>query len=161
MTRRHKPRRWPIVATIVVALGLSVVPLPATLQFGRPDWLALVICYFVLHRPRQVGVGSAWLSGLALDTLTGTLLGQHALALAVIAFVTDKFRLRIRVFPIWQQAATVFSLVTIYRFILFWINGVAGVPVPGSVHWVPVIIDAALWPLLVPLLRRIEQRIDT
>ena len=141
-------RRLPVVITIVVALMLMVLPLPDSFVAFRPDWLALTMIYWAMMLPRSWSVGSAWLVGLVLDVSQGTLLGQHALALCFVVFVTVRLHLLMRVFPMSQLTATVFSLLALYQFILFWINGVAGVQVPAVVYWGPVISGTILWPVV-------------
>ncbi|GIT14758.1 MAG: hypothetical protein CM1200mP36_05140 [Gammaproteobacteria bacterium] len=64
--------------------------------------------------------------GLALDSLSGALLGQHAIAMLVVVYLSLRFHLRIRVFPIWQMTMTVFVMLAIHEFLLFWIDGVGG-----------------------------------
>jgi rod shape-determining protein MreD len=98
------------------------------------------------------GVGVAWLSGLVIDVTFGTLLAQHALAAAFVIYLTAKFHLQLRAFPFSQLAATVLGLLAIYRFILLWINGVAGITVPAINYWAPVLVGAILWPILASVL---------
>ena len=93
-------------------------------------------------------VATAWIVGLILDVAQGTLLGQHALALCFIVFVAVKFHLQLRVFPPSQLTATVFALLAAYQFILFWINGVAGIHVEAVTYWGPVISGTIAWPFL-------------
>ena len=50
----------------------------------RPAWVALVLVYWCMAAPDQVGVVAGWTTGLLLDVMTGTLLGQHALGLSVV-----------------------------------------------------------------------------
>ena len=138
--------------------------MPGPVEALRPHWLALVLIYWILMETRRVGLLTAWLVGLLLDTLHGVLLGQHALALVLIGFVTQYFSLRVRVFPIGQQIATVFMLVAFYEFMLFWVDGVTGAPSAGWVRWLPVLTSAAMWPLVVyvlGLLRRPAPAGDT
>lgn len=158
MSRGPYSRRIPVVITLIIALMLSVVPLPDWLEAFRPDWLAIALIYWAMTLPRTWSVGSAWLVGLVLDVAQGTLLGQHALALSVVVFVTVRMHLLMRVFPMSQLAATVFSLLALYQFILFWINGVAGIPVPSIQYWAPVISGSLLWPLVSSLLTGARMR---
>ena len=158
MSRGPYSRRIPVIITLVIALMLSVVPLPDWLEAFRPDWLALTLIYWAMMLPRTWSVGSAWLVGLVLDVAHGTLLGQHALALCFIVFVTVRLHLLMRVFPMSQLAATVFSLLALYQFILFWINGVVGIPVAAIQYWAPVISGALLWPLVASLLNGARMR---
>jgi rod shape-determining protein MreD len=83
-----------------------------------------------------------------LDVAHGTLLGQHALALAFITYLTTKFHLQLRVFPMPQMTATVFALLAIYQFILFWINGVAGSYADAVAYWGPLVSGTMLWPIV-------------
>ena len=148
MSSRAASRRLPVIVTMLVALMLMLLPLPDWLRAFRPDWLALTLIYWAMMLPRTWSVGSAWLVGLVLDVSQGTLLGQHALALCIVVFVTVRFHLLMRVFPMSQLTATVFSLLALYQFILFWINGVAGVPAPAIAYWGPVISGTILWPVI-------------
>ncbi len=74
-----------IILTLLMALILTILPLPDWAQMLRPQWYTLVLIYWVLALPLRVGVGIGWLVGIQVDVMTGTLLGQHALSLALIA----------------------------------------------------------------------------
>ncbi|MDH4109207.1 MAG: rod shape-determining protein MreD [Gammaproteobacteria bacterium] len=158
MSNAFRARRLPVILTIVAAMMLAIVPLPGWAEPFRPDWVAITLIYWCLHMPRYFGVGSAWLVGIVLDVAQGTLLGQHALALSLIAFLTVKFHLQLRVFPLSQMAATVLALLAVYRFVLFWINGVAGVGAPLVAYWGPVLTGTLLWPVADFILRTIPRR---
>ena len=73
--------------TFVVALLLSVMPMPAMLELGRPMWLAMVLAYWVMALPHRVGLLTAWVAGLAIDVLYGQIFGQHALVMTLIAWM--------------------------------------------------------------------------
>ena len=111
---------------LIGSLALGVVPLPETAGVVEPDWLAVVIVYFSMTRPSQFGLLTAFWFGLALDVLTGALLGQNALALITLSFLCQRFYLRMRAFPTSQIVAAGFALFALYQFMLFWIDGVAG-----------------------------------
>jgi len=160
MTRRDGSRRLPVIVTIVVSLMLMVVPLPDWATPYRPDWVALTLIYWAMMMPRTWSVGSAWIIGIVLDVAQATILGQHALALCLIVFVTVRFHLLMRVFPMQQLTATVFAILALYQFVLFWINGVAGVDVPAVNYWGPVITGTILWPVAVMLLRGVRTQIQ-
>ena len=160
MTRAGAARRIPVIVTIIVSLMLMVVPLPDWAEPFRPDWVALTLIYWAMMMPRTWSVGIAWLVGIILDVAQGTILGQHALALCFIVFVTVRFHLLIRVFPMQQLAATVFAILALYQFILFWINGVAGVYVDAVSYWGPVITGTLFWPVVAMLLRGVRLRVQ-
>tara|TARA_R110002096_G_scaffold101547_2_gene224541 strand:- start:14399 stop:14890 length:492 start_codon:yes stop_codon:yes gene_type:complete len=158
MSRDRDSRRLPIIISLLVGLLLTMMPLPESVGAFRPDWLALLIIFWAMQLPRTWSVGSAWIIGIILDVSQGTLLGQHALALCVVAFVTVRFHLLMRVFPLPQLTATVFAILGLYQFLLFWVNGVAGVGAPAVTYWGPVIAGTALWPLIMMLLSGLRYR---
>ncbi|MCZ6560266.1 MAG: rod shape-determining protein MreD [Gammaproteobacteria bacterium] len=134
-----------VFGSLILGLMLTILPLPDFISAWRPAWLAMLVVYWTIHQPERFGLLGAWLIGIAMDTLTGTLLGQHALALMVIAFISLKLHLRIRVFPKGQQALTVLMLILVYEFLLFWVDGVAGFTTSGMQRWMPVLSSTALW----------------
>jgi len=150
----------PVIVTIIMALMLMIVPLPDWAENLRPDWVALVLIYWAMMLPRTWSVGSAWLTGLVLDVAQGTILGQHALALCFIVFVTVRVHLLMRVFPMSQMTATVFALLALYQFLLFWINGVAGIPSPAISYWAPVIGGTLMWPVVSLILNGARMRVQ-
>jgi rod shape-determining protein MreD len=152
--------RLPVLITIIVSIMLMVVPLPGWAEPFRPDWVALTLIYWAMMMPRTWSVGSAWIIGIVVDVAQGTILGQHALALCFIVFVTVRFHLLMRVFPMQQLTATVFALLALYQFILFWINGVAGIEVALSSYWGPVITGTVLWPVMMAFLSGVRMRVQ-
>ena len=82
-----------ILASFVAAMVLTIVPLPGAIRLLRPDWVALVLVYWCMALPVRIGVGSGWVLGLFLDVLYGSLLGEQALAKALLAYLTLRFTL--------------------------------------------------------------------
>ena len=148
MTTDRTSRRLPVIVCFIAALMLAIAPMPDWAAPYRPDWVALTLIYWTMMLPRTYSVGTAWIVGIVLDVAQGTLLGQHAVALCFLAYVTVKFHLQFRVFPASQMSATVFAMLALYQFILFWINGVAGADTSAITYWGPVITGALIWPLL-------------
>ena len=159
MPRRKAPS-WPVWIVFVVTAAIMTLPLPDALTPFRPPWATMAIVYWIMMWPRVFGLGTAWLIGLSLDILQGELLGQHAMALSVVAYLTLRFHLQIRIFPLWQLTATVFALMAIEAFILFWIDGVAGNPPVGYARWTQVLTGALLWPPFMAIMDRIRERIE-
>ena len=158
MSGQFGSRRLPVIVTLIVGLMLSIMPLPEGLKAFRPDWIALLLIFWSMQLPRTWSVGTAWIVGVVLDVAYGTLLGQHALALSVTVFVTVRFHLLMRVFPLSQLTATVFALLALYQFLLFWVNGVTGVTASPTSYWGPVITGTILWPFLYMFLSGVRYR---
>jgi rod shape-determining protein MreD len=148
MSSDRASRRLPVIACIVASLMLTIAPMPGWAEAFRPDWVPLTLIFWSMLLPRTYSIGWAWVIGLILDVAQGTLFGQHALALSLVIFITVKFHLQIRVFPILQMTATVFALLSLYQFILFWVNGVAGINSPAVTYWGPIVTGTLIWPLL-------------
>ena len=144
--------RLRVTVTVIIALILAVLPLPHWMDIARPYLLLLLVIYWSLSAPRIAGLMFAWLCGLAIDLLKGTTLGQHALAFLVVGFLTHKFQLRIRIFPLSQQTLTVLLMLLAYELLVWYTDGVLGYPVTTWARWIPVLTSALLWPVLVGIL---------
>jgi rod shape-determining protein MreD len=158
MIRQRHGGGWIIIASFVVALALTILPLPNWLGMIRPEWVALVLIYWCMALPGRVGVGFAWTIGLLLDVLRAGLLGQHALSLAIVAYITLQFYQRIRVFPLWQQAISVLILILLHLLLQLWIKGISGNPPPALAFLLPALSSMLLWPLMFLGLRRLRRR---
>ncbi len=156
MARRHGG--WIIVSSLLLALVLYLLPLPAWITPYRPNWVALVLIYWCLALPDRVNVGIGWSLGLMLDVLSGTLLGQHALGLTVISFLAAKLHQRVRLFPPWQQALTVMMLLALDQLLVLWVNGILGRPPHSGLYWAPSLTGMLLWPWLFVVLRGLRRR---
>jgi rod shape-determining protein MreD len=149
-----------IALALLLALGLSVMPLPTWAQDFRPQWVALTLIYWCMALPQRVGIGAAWSVGLAQDVLTGTLLGQHALSLSVTAFLAVRLHQRIRIFPMLQQSLSVMVLLLVERLLSLWVIGATGQPTPALWYWMPVLMGTVLWPWVFIVLRDVRRRFD-
>lgn len=156
----RRTSRGPIWILLLIAIALVSLPLPDSITPFRPPWATLAVIYWIMMWPRTFGIGSAWIIGLILDILQGELMGQHALALSVVAYLTLRFHLQIRIFPLWQLTITVFALLAIEAFIMFWIDGVAGNPAVGFGRWSQVVAGTILWPPVMAIMDRIRERVE-
>ena len=147
-----------IALTFLGAFALAILPLPAALEIYRPEWVTLVLIYWAMALPARVGVAIGWITGLLLDVLRDTLLGQYALALALVAFLTLHLHQRLRVFPLWQQGLSVCVLVMLQGLVVIWIKGLIGQS-PGL--WAviaPALTSGLIWPAMYLYLRRLRRR---
>jgi rod shape-determining protein MreD len=101
-------------------------------------------------------LGFAFAVGLAMDFVTASLLGLHALRLVILTYLVLRFRARLRFFPPWQLGLSVLALLFNDRIILLWINTLVGQPLPPLSYWLPALAGALLWPPLFIALDRIR-----
>lgn len=146
MTRGRN--NWVLPVSLLLAILLELLPLPDLLQPLRPYWPALVLAYWMLELPERVGPGFAFILGLLGDLAYGSLLGEQALRLVVLAFIIERFRARLRFFPMSQQALSIGALLLNDQIIVSVIQTVAGMPLrPWSV-WLGPLVGLMLWPPL-------------
>jgi len=158
MTEAPRTGNRVILASLVVALFLTILPMPEWGEDFRPQWVAMTLIYWSLALPGRVGVFWAWGVGLVLDVTTGTLLGQHALSLSVTAYLAVELHQRIRVFPLLQQAVSVWVLLLVERLLSLWVVGATGQPTPTLWYWLPTLVGMLLWPWVFVLLRDVRRR---
>lgn len=135
-----------IVASFAVALLLAFLPW-GDIRYV-PDFVALVLVFWCVHQPRLVGPGVGWLIGLVADAGNGVLLGQHALAYALIAFFAITLSRRILWFSPWYQALHVAPLLVLAEAVVMLVRLAAGATLPGWPILVGPLIGAALWPVV-------------
>ncbi len=149
---------YPVVLlTFLFAAVLAILPLPQWLMWGRPEWVALVLIYWVIALPQRVGIATALLLGIGLDVLEGAVLGQNAFSLTVVALLALVLYQRVRVYGLAQQAAIVFVLVGINQLICQWVQNLQGVGARSALFLLPAVSSALLWPVVLHLLRGLRR----
>lgn len=136
------------VGSLLVAVLLGLVVLPDWMAGFRPYWVGLVLVYWLLEAPERAGLGLAFMLGLFADLVFGTLFGEQALRLVMLAFIVQRFRPRLRFFPLWQQALAVFALMLNDRVIVAAIRLFSGEGVPPAAFWIGPVSAFLLWPWL-------------
>ena len=147
---------WRVLLTVIVALILSVLPLPPWLAAVRPAFLVLTVMYWSIAAPRLGGIGLGFFCGLALDVFRGAVLGQNALALTTITYVAVREHQKIRLKPAFQQALIMLGALIVYEFILFAIDGWTGHPITSPLRWIHPLTGALIWPLATAVLDRVR-----
>ena len=154
MSRARNP--WLLPASLLIALLLGLLPLPGWLQPYRPYWLALVIVYWLIEAPERVGIGTAFLLGIADDIAFGTLLGEQALRLTVMAFIVQRFRAQLRFFPLSQQALAIAGLLLNDRVVGAAVHLAMGEPLLPLAFWWAPLTGMLLWAPVFLLLDRLR-----
>jgi len=136
---------WILPLSLLAALLLALLPMPPALQPLRPYWLALVLAYWVMEDPDRIGLGWAFVIGVIADLVVGTLLGEQALRLVVITFILQRFRARLRFFPMSQQALAIGALLLNDRIVALAIRLTLGEPTVASLAWFSPLLGMLLW----------------
>ncbi|MCX7898127.1 MAG: rod shape-determining protein MreD [Rhodocyclaceae bacterium] len=151
---------WFIAASLLAALFFAWLPMGPVVFL--PDWAALVLAFWCIHQPFKVGMGIGFLMGLAMDVAEGSILGQHALAYVVLAFLANGWSRRVLWFSLPGQAAHVFLLLLLAQAAQLLLRLAVGGDFPGLAYFLSSAVAALLWHplsylLLLPQYRPIER----
>jgi rod shape-determining protein MreD len=135
-----------IVASFAAALLINFLPWKDLRLV--PDFVALVLTFWCVRQPRLVGLGVAWSLGLLSDAGNGVLLGQHALAYSVLAFLSIWLSRRILFFGTGLQALHVALLLIVAQGVVVLVRLAAGAQFPGWAILIGPLAGACLWPTL-------------
>ncbi|MEO7160083.1 MAG: rod shape-determining protein MreD [Polaromonas sp.] len=145
-----------IWASLMVALLLNMLPLGRVVWM--PDFLALVLVFWTVHQPLRVGIGIAFMFGLAMDVHQTSLLGQHAFSYTALSFFASMIQRRLLWFTVPLQALQVLPLFAAAHGVELILRLLGGGIFPGWIVLVAPVAETLLWPvasvlLLVPQLR--------
>lgn len=137
--------RGAMLLTALLALILTVLPLPNWLNLVRPAFLVLTVLYWSIASPRAGGIALGFFAGIMLDVFQGPLLGEHALALCIVTYIAVREHQKIRSKPAFQQSLIVFAALLAYESILFAIDGWSGHPLTSPLRWTHTVTGAIFW----------------
>ena len=125
-----------------------------------PEFAALVLTFWCVRQPRLVGIGIGWVVGLVSDAGNGVLLGQHALAYSVLAFLSVWLSRRILWFKPGLQALHVAVMLLLAEGVTVLVRLAAGDQAPGWAVIVGPLAGAALWPIVSWVLLMPQRRLE-
>ena len=148
----RSPTPWLIYGSFVIGLVFAILPLPEMVQAARPYLLAMLVAYWLMEAPLKVGLGTVFLVGLLADLTSASMLGEQALRMVIIAFLVQRFRARLRFFPLWQQALAIGLLLLNDRVVVALLQAVIGAPQLSWTSWLAPVLGTVLWPWLFVLI---------
>ena len=150
------PVRTTFIAFTLIAAVLLNMLLGWT-AWLRPDFVAVVVLYWVIQQPRRVGFTAAFTLGLLMDVAEGTLFGQHALAYSILAFAGIALHRRVRQFSLTEQVFHVVPLFLANDLIILGIRLLGGADFPGYRYFIGTVFAGLIWPP-VSILLKLPQR---
>lgn len=134
-----------IYISILLALLLQLLPWSGWGLILRPDFILLTLIYWILRAPHHCGIGTAWLAGLMVDLVSGSLFGQNALAYTCVAFFAANYQRRLVLFNVGEQASYVLALLLFAQIILFVIKLFGGGETPGWIYFLSSFTGILCW----------------
>jgi rod shape-determining protein MreD len=147
-----------VFLSLLIALLLNFLPWKDLRLV--PDFVALVLTFWCIRQPRMVGLGVAWAVGLLTDAGNGVLLGQHAFAYSLLAFLALWLSRRILWFRMPQQMLHIVVLLLVCQGAVLVVRLGAGAAFPGWALLVGPLAGALLWPVLSWLLLMPQRRLE-
>ena len=139
-----------IWASLIFALLLNMLPL------GRvpwmPDLLALVLVFWNVHQPLRIGIGIAFMFGLAMDVHQTSVLGQHAFSYTTLSFLAALVHRRLLWFRVPLQALQLLPLFAAAHGTQLILGLLDGGIFPGWIVLAAPLAEACVWPLASVLL---------
>ena len=145
-----------IALSLLAALLLNWLPWQGIALALRPDFVALVLLYWCIHKPFRVGIGIAWMMGIFADVADASLFGQHALAYAVLAFGCILLHRRMRMLDLRMQTLQIFPVLLL----AYAVYAAEHWQMQGYVAWgyfLGSVVTALLWAPLTVLLQALRQ----
>ncbi len=136
-----------VLLSLLSALLLNLLP------WGNwhwaPDWLALVLTFWICREPRLLGFGMAFIFGLFMDVHDGTVIGEHALAYVMLAYAAQMLSRRLPSFDAASQALHVWPVFLATALVSVIIRVFFGGGFPGwGVTLIAPTLSAIIWPLV-------------
>ena len=147
---------WFIWGSLIAGLLIAMLPLGRTPWM--PDVLMLLLLFWSVHQPTRVGIGSAFVFGVLMDVQQAALLGQHALAYAVLSFFAITMHRRLLWFSVPSQALQVLPIFAAAHAIELGVRMLGGGVFPGWSILLAPLIEALLWPIVSVLLLAPQRR---
>jgi rod shape-determining protein MreD len=141
-----------LLVCLLLGLVFAILPLPAGVGPARPYLLAMLFAYWLIESPNFAGLGTAFAVGLLADLVAATPLGEQALRMVVLTFLVQRFRARLRFFPLGQQALAIGLILLNDRIIATLLHLIMGDGLPPWSSWLSPLLAMVLWPWLFVLL---------
>lgn len=145
-----------ITVGIICSLIYTVLPLPDGSVFSIDFMLLLFVCWCFLNPKSPPTLWFAWSLGLAQDLLLGSVLGEHAFALVVSAYMALVLLQRMRFFALWQQVCCIGCLSLVNQLLIALCEGGRGHFASLFIVISPAVMSMTLWLIIAFIIFRYQ-----
>lgn len=146
------PKNYSVIISLILsftlAVLLSIVPLPYKFQWLMPNWLVLVLIYWIIFDPELIGLVFTFILGLVIDSLLGNFLGITSLCLIPVTFFADKLGIRFNNLAIPQQFSIILVLLSLNHLVKLSLQLYIKHPTNDINYWLTIITSIIFWPIV-------------
>lgn len=146
-----------VSVSVFVALVLTVVQVPAILFYFWPDWIAIVVAYWALRTPNQVGSFVGFIIGTLLEVLFVRKFGVLGFGLAVLAFLVNSASQQLRALSVWQQMISIGIFIALFKLLTGWLTGMVSEFTITPEYWYSLPGSVLIWPFATILLEELRR----
>lgn len=146
-----------VFVTSLVGLLAAIFPVSESYKTLRPEFVCLLVIYWVTAAPQRLGVFYAWGIGMVQDLVEGVVWGAHGMALVLVAYVCLLSYQRIRNYSVWHQSLWVFILVGVHQVVVNWGQGMQGYHSDAKGLLLSIFCSAFFWPILFLGVRKLQR----
>lgn len=137
-----------IFSTFIVALLFSLLPMPDQFKWLMPNWLVLVLIYWLVFTCDIIGFSFTFALGIIIDLLLGNYLGITSLTLMPIALLTDRICIRFMNLTLLQQFLIILILISFNHLIKLWLQLYIKHPTNSFSYWLVIPASIIAWPMV-------------
>jgi rod shape-determining protein MreD len=115
-----------LVFAFVMALILSILPMPELISIFRPPWILLLVLYIEYFLPGNFKLITLLFVGLGLDVLLSTVIGEHSFALLLVTWIASGKSRRFQFFSMLQQICLIGFFCFLYQSTISMLDALLG-----------------------------------
>ncbi|KTC80046.1 Rod shape-determining protein MreD [Legionella cherrii] len=130
----------------IIALLLSILPMPELISAFRPPWVLLLVLYIEYFLPGNFRLTTLLFVGLLLDVLLATVIGEHSFALLFVTWIASSKSRRFQFFSMMQQIFLIGFFCLLYQSIISLITALLGFNYSLFTPVASALVGMFLWP---------------
>ncbi|KTD02569.1 rod shape-determining protein MreD [Fluoribacter gormanii] len=135
-----------LFAGFIVALLLSILPMPELISAFRPPWVLLLVLYIEYFLPGNFRLTTLLFVGLLLDVLLATVIGEHSFALLLVTWIASSKSRRFQFFSMMQQIFLIGFFCFLYQSIISLITALLGFNYSLFMPVASALVGMFIWP---------------
>ena len=148
-----------IFINFFVVFILAIIPFPNGIElYVMPDFLILLIIYWVMRQPESLPLWLFFVLGLLVDIIALHRLGVHALLFTLVSYVLHLTPRKMSISSMEKQTLTVFLILFGIRLLKATIDWYISGHFPTALYFFPVFTTTLLWPVFSKVVLQLSLR---